>query len=168
MSQLLIQKSPPNGCFLACRAGSAQGEHLRAQGVPDTTPMSQEPLLALPAGRIPTDQRDRDRPSGGSSAPILGLWGQGQLPGAGKAPWMGCGTNITTPPSSAKRVFPPNSCSYWDSSGGSGFVPCLLTQFLRFGPFCTSPSPFPLRNSQAISNTNPLAGKRLAQLTLTH
>lgn len=93
MSQLLIQKSLQNGSFLACRDGSAQGEHLRAQGVPGTTPVSQECLRAygsaplLSPGKIPTGWSGGQgqtlcRGCARGNAPILGLWGQGEFPGA--------------------------------------------------------------------------------------
>lgn len=150
-----------------CRAGQARASRW---------------LLALPAppgtaqrclpSTVPIRDRESLRGAEGTQSHARG--DAGELPPQDVAPMSPA--SFTAPWVSAKGVSAPpppspvsTAGSYWDSQRGrAGSVPFLPTQIPRFGPFYTSPSPFPFRNSQTISSTNPPTGKCSAQLTPTH
>lgn len=162
MSQLLIQKSPKTGCSLACSFGSAQGEHLTAQGVPGTTPTSQEHPRARGSAsllcpvKIPTHRGGGQgqtlwRGCARASAPILGPVGTGTGAGgtrshAGVVPeslFLAHGTNTTSPPSSAKRVLSPLLLVILGQSRGKGICPLPPHPNPKIWPILHLPIPFP-------------------------
>lgn len=160
MSQLLIQKSPKTGCSLACRFGSAQGEHLTAQGVPGTTPTSQEhprargsASLLIPV-KIPTYRGGGQgqtlwRGCARASAPILGPVGTGT--GAGgtrshagvKASSWHVAPTPPAPQALQKGFCPPYYWSYWDSPGEKCICPLPPHPNPKIWPVLHLPIPFP-------------------------
>lgn len=97
----------------------------------------------------------------GSSLP--GVWHQCHQPRS-QLPWV-------SPKGVSAPRCPPNlqqGCTGTDKRARGGSVALLPAQIPGFGPFYSSPSPFPFRNSQATSSTSPPDGKRSAQLTPTH
>lgn len=153
------QKSPKMGVLWLVGMGQCR-ENIPAQGCQEQSPC---PRSIPEHGALPAVPPKIPRQAWGTGTnPLQGLCqgqchhpgpvGTGTVPRGWRhqsharvmpeSPFLGCGTSVTSPPSSAKGILSPLLRVILGQSRGKWICPLPPHQIPRFGPFYISPTPF--------------------------